>query len=162
MTAQPTQIREATVSSVASRAEAEQLCLRIEQNMAGLLDIIARETALLKSARLSAAADLEREKAEMARRYIADMKLLKGHGAAVSRYAPVAVDKLRRLHERFRAELQINLAVLATAKAVAEDLVRGVSNAIAKRDRAHTYGAQGRIATPAAAPRRGLAVNRSL
>jgi hypothetical protein len=58
--------------------------------------------------------------------------------------SPVAMDDLRRRHDLFRALLQINLTVLATAHAVAEGIIRGVSDELMRKSAPQTYSASGR------------------
>jgi len=52
--------------------------------------------------------------------------------------------------------------VLATAHAVSEGIVRGVSNEITRRSAPHTYGASGRANAPSRAAATPIAVSRSL
>jgi hypothetical protein len=61
-----------------------------------------------------------------------------------------------------RALLQTNLTVLATAHAVSESVVRGVSNEIGRRSTPQTYGASGRANVPTRAAGVPLAVSRTL
>ena len=58
------------------------------------------------------------------------------------------VTTLRRHHDTFRAMLQINLTVLATAHAVSEGIVRGVNTEIQRRNIPNTYTASGQRAAP--------------
>ena len=77
------------------------------------------------------------------------------------RYAPDLLKDIQLRHERFRALLQINLTVLATAHAVAEGLVRGVSVELVRKSSPQVYTASGRNAAgPRAAP--PMAVSRQL
>lgn len=145
-----------------TRADAEQVCERIVETMKKLQALILEETRLFKTGKIAAASELALAKSELARQYSSDMRFAKDNQALLSKLVPVQVDAIRRLHETFRGELQVNLAVIATAKAVSEDLVRGVSNVISKAERPQTYGAQGRMAGTNGAPRHGITVNRSL
>jgi len=58
--------------------------------------------------------------------------------------------------------LQINLTVLATAHAVSEGIVRGVSAEMAQKSAPQTYGASGRHNLPNARHAQPMAVSRSL
>jgi hypothetical protein len=69
---------------------------------------------------------------------------------------------LQRQHDTFRAMLQINLTVLATAHAVSEGLVRGVNTEIQRKNIPNTYTASGRRAAPGPRNITPLAVSRSL
>jgi hypothetical protein len=62
--------------------------------------------------------------------------------------APDLLKDLKDHHDRFRALLQINMTVLATAHAVAEGLVRGVSGELSRKLSPQTYTSYGRAAAP--------------
>ena len=70
--------------------------------------------------------------------------------------------ELIRRHDSFRALLQINLTVLATAHAVSEGIVRGVSGELARKASPQTYGASGRANAPDPRTAPPLAVSRML
>jgi hypothetical protein len=69
---------------------------------------------------------------------------------------------LHRHHDVFRAMLQINLTVLATAHAVSESIVRGVNTEMQSRNIPNTYTSAGRRAAPGPRHMTPLAVSRSL
>ena len=77
------------------------------------------------------------------------------------RYCPF-VNTLRRHHDTFRAMLQINLTVLATAHAVSEGIVRGVNTEIQRKNIPSTYTASGQRAAPGPRNMTPLSVSRSL
>ena len=58
--------------------------------------------------------------------------------------------------------LQLNLTVLATAQAVSEGIVRGVSGEMARKSAPQTYGASGRANVPGRNLAAPLAVSRVL
>jgi hypothetical protein len=80
----------------------------------------------------------------------------------LSQTAPELLTTLHRHHDVFRAMLQINLTVLATAHAVSESIVRGVNAEIQRRNIPNTYTAAGRRAAPGPRHMTPLAVSRSL
>ena len=100
--------------------EAARLCERIETTMDALLQLIEAESKLLRSGKTLAAAAIEGAKNECARAYIDDLGLLRRAGADLDRYAPGPVARLRRRHAEFVSVLQIDLAALATARAVSD------------------------------------------
>jgi hypothetical protein len=106
--------------------------------------------------------DLRSRKAHLTRLYIADTLVLRASHSTLTRLVPDKLDFIRRRHDTFRSLLQINLTVLATAHAVSEGIVRGVSGELARKAEPQTYGASGRAnaPTPRAAP--PLAVSRML
>lgn len=141
-------------------AEAEQLCSAVEAAMTEIIRLVEEETALVRAGHLVAAGDLETRKADAARRYYAEAEKLRIGGPAVGRAAPVAVDRLRRQHESFRALLQINLSVLATARQVSENLLKSVADGVALSVRPKRYGAAGTVAAPGGSA--AIAIDRSL
>jgi hypothetical protein len=137
---------------IASAAEAAQLATEFSQVMEALLGIVEEETRLVRAGRLREAARLELSKSELARLYYVQASRVKGCRTLLAKYSPELFAELRRRHDLFRALLQINLTVLATAHAVAEGLVRGVSGELARRSAPQTYTAAGRnAAAPTAA-----------
>ena len=83
-------------------------------------------------------------------------------GRFLAQAAPDALAELQRRHDAFRALLQINLTVLATAHAVSEGIIRGVSGELQRKSTPQTYGASGRANVPARNAVEPLAVSRSL
>jgi hypothetical protein len=147
---------------ITTAAQAEELTAHFVEVMDTLIEVVQRETELVRAGRLSAATELETSKSELTRLYIADTLLLRASHANLARIVPETLAHIRQRHDAFRALLQINLTVLATAHAVSEGIVRGVSDEMARKARPQTYGASGRATLPgrnAAAP---LAVSRML
>ena len=62
----------------------------------------------------------------------------------------------------FQTLLQKNLTVLATAHAVSEGIIRGVSDELARKRAPSTYGASGRANTPNPQACQPLALSRTL
>jgi hypothetical protein len=81
---------------------------------------------------------------------------------AIARLAPKALDRLRRRHDTLQGLLQTNLTVLATAHAVSEGIIRGVSGELARKQAPSTYGASGRAQAPSAKASPPLAISRVL
>ena len=81
---------------------------------------------------------------------------------AIARLAPEALERLRRRHDTFQGLLRTNLTVLATAHAVSEGIIRGVSGELARKQAPSTYGASGRAQTPSSKTSPPLAISRTL
>jgi hypothetical protein len=142
-------------------AEARQLAAHFAQTMEALVEVIEEETRLVRSGHAQATASLEQRKSELSRTYLMQAARAKASRAFMRQHTPDLLTDLRERHERFRALLQINLTVLATAHAVSEGLVRGVSGEMARKSAPQTYTAYGRNASaPAAVP--PMAVSRQL
>jgi len=147
---------------VAMPSDAEALMRRLREAMDALVAMIEEETALVRDGRLREAALLERTKSDFARSYVADMARLSASGPALARVAPELVEAFRQDHAQFHHALRANMTVLATAHAVSEDLIRGVSGELARKAAPQTYGASGRPAAPGPSTIQPLAVSRML
>jgi hypothetical protein len=66
------------------------------------------------------------------------------------------------MQDNFRAVLQKNMVVLATAHAVSEGIMRRLSGDLARKAAPQVYGASGRTAAPNPRHGRPLAVSRTL
>lgn len=149
-------------SPVATADEAEQAIANLNAIMDRLVGTIEQETAHMRAGRIRDALALDGTKAQLARSYAAESARLKAAKDALGRAAPESLDKLVQRHHAFQALLQTNLVVLATAHAVSEGIIRGVSGELNRKHTPQTYGATGRANVP---PRRSsppLALSRSL
>ena len=151
-----------TARAIASPAEARKLAEELMDVMSGLLGVIERETELVRAGKIREAMALEGEKGELSRRYIVTVEHLKTSQKYLAQVSPELLTTLRRHHDTFRAMLQVNLTVLATAHAVSEGIVRGVNTEIQRRNIPNTYTASGQRATPGPRNMTPLAVSRSL
>jgi hypothetical protein len=154
--------RPARPAQVTSPEVAEKLLRALDAAMDDLLALLERETALVREGKLRAAAELAAEKEEKATYYTRLMLVARDEVKALADYDPTGVAALKRRHELFRAEVQINLAVLATAREVAEDLMRSVAAEVGNGQSAGLYGQRGALPSPVATAARGIALNRSL
>ena len=150
------------VAPITTAIEAEDVIGHFIKIMDALLATVEEETNLVRDGRLRAITRLEQPKAELARLYIADLLRLRANQDYLKQAVPAVLHDLRRRHDTFRALLQINLTVLATAHAVSEGIVRGVSGELARKAAPQTYGASGRPNAPRAHTGQPLVVSRSL
>ena len=100
--------------------------------------------------------------AKLAGEYKRAMDDAEGARELIARSLPDALDRLRKRHTAFQALLQTNLTVLATAHAVSEGIIRGVSGELARKRTPSTYGATGRANAPSAKASQPLAISRTL
>jgi hypothetical protein len=147
---------------VGSAAEGELLIQHILDVMGALLATIEEETELVRAGRLPDAAKLEPVKAELSRLYTDDTARIRASQDYLTQATPELVEDLRRRHDLFRALLQINLTVLATAHAVSESIMRGVSAELARKATPQAYGASGHATPPSAGNMQPLTVSRVL
>ena len=143
-------------------AEARKLAEELMEVMSALLGIIESETELVRAGKIREAMAFEPKKAETSRRYVGVVSRVKASHAYMAKTVPDLLATLRRHHDTFRAMLQVNLTVLATAHAVSESIVRGVNAEVQRRNIPNTYGATGRRVNPTARQLTPLAVSRSL
>jgi hypothetical protein len=141
---------------------AEKAVASLESVMDRLEQAVTEETARVHAGRLRQAAELGEVKIEFARLYISENDHVKAARNAIARLAPEALERLRRRHESFQNSLRTNLTVLATAHAVSEGIIRGVSSELARKQAPSTYGASGRAQVPSSKTSPPLAISRSL
>jgi hypothetical protein len=130
--------------------------------MNALLGIVERETELVRAGQVREAMALEPEKSEASRQYTQAIARLTSSRDYLAQATPDLLSALHRHHETFRAMLQVNLTVLATAHAVSEGIVRGVNREMQRRALPNGYTAAGQHAAPTARHATPLSVSRSL
>lgn len=145
-----------------SIGEAEAAIASLNAIMDRLIETVEEETARVHAGRLSQAMALEETKTELARRYAAESERLRSAKDFLARSLPQAMAALRKRHEDFQALLKTNLTVLATAHAVSEGIIRGVSGELARKQAPTTYGATGRANALGPKASQPLAISRSL
>jgi hypothetical protein len=153
---------EAATHPVANPIEGEALIRHLMEVMDALLGTVEEETTLVRAGKLAEAARLEAVKAELSGMYAADAAKIRASQVYLNRVTPTMAAQLRDRHDLFRAVLQMNLTVLATAHAVSESIMRGVSSELARKATPHGYGASGRAAAPTAASMQPLTLSRVL
>ena len=143
------------------RKQVEEICNGLEAEMETLIGLVQEETALVRSGKLFAAGELQEQKAECARRFVESFGAVQKMRSDLERVAPAAIDRLRRRHEEFRSMLQLNLAVLAAAREVSDNLIDAISAGLGKSHAPRGYGPAG-AAEIGQGRARGLAVDQSL
>jgi hypothetical protein len=152
----------APVPMASNAADARKLAEDLMDVMGALLGVIERETALVRAGKLREAMATETKKTELSRQYVNTVGRLKAGQKYMAQVAPELLTTLHRHHDVFRAMLQVNLTVLATAHAVSEGIVRGVNAEMQRRNVPNTYTSSGRRVTPGPRHITPLAVSRSL
>jgi hypothetical protein len=145
-----------------SAVEAREFANNLIAVMSELLAVIEHETELVRAGKLREAMMSGPKKTELSRHYVVAVGHLKASQAFMQKSAPELLTTLHRHHDVFRAMLQVNLTVLATAHAISEKIVRGVNAEIQRRNIPNTYTAAGRRATPGSRHLTPLSVSRSL
>lgn len=148
--------------AIATAAEAAQFVQQLRRTMADLGAVLAEETALVRAVKMKAAAPLEARKSELSLRYMAELAVLKANSAFLRRASAPALAAIEQDNAALQRVLEVNLAVLATAHAVAEGIIRQVSSTVEAKRAPSAYGANGRATAPPPRATAPVAVIRSL
>lgn len=148
--------------TIGSAGEAEGVVANINIVLDRLMETVAEETARVRAGKLREAADLSETKAELSRQYAIESERVMAARVFIAGALPDAFEALRKRNAAFQTLLQANLTVLATAHAVSEGIIRGVSGELARKRTPSTYGATGRASAPAAKASQPLAISRTL
>ncbi|MFO1109847.1 MAG: hypothetical protein U1E61_11730 [Bradyrhizobium sp.] len=149
-------------SPIATAADARKLAEEVLDVMGKLLAVVEKETELVRAGKVREAMQLEEQKSALSGRYVRAIEALRVAQEHLAQVAPDLLASMKRHHETFRAMLQINLTVLATAHAVSEGIIRGVNAEVQRRNAPNTYTASGQRAAPGPRHITPLAVSRSL
>jgi len=139
---------------------ARDLLAFTEGTLRALVEIMNKETTLLRAARHREAMDLSAEKTRLAQDYVTYSRAVQRQLERLKLEAPNDVSLLKQGHERLATQIAENLKVIATTRNVAEDLLNDVAQQLARTSRPKTYDAGGALNSPKAAGG-GLAVNRA-
>jgi len=150
------------MSPITTKADAEQAIAQIADLIAQLRNVVEQETELVHAGKVRKAAALGSTKSELAGRLFNAGEQLKANAKFLRQAAPASTAALRGVQEAFRAVLQKNMMVLATAHGVSEGIVRRLSGDLARKAAPQVYGATGRAAAPNPRHSRPLAISRML
>lgn len=126
---------------LSDRASAAAFAEQVHGLLVALTQNLRRETeALRRGAYVDGLGDAE-TRAELVHAYRQAFETLRANAQSLSRFIPVKLDELRRLHAEFQKELQRNLAALATARSISEQLLGRLAEQAAAASRPRTYGA---------------------
>lgn len=142
---------------------APELCGLASRTLDALVSILNQETTLLRAGRMRDASALTADKTQLAQDYMTYARSVQRQLPRLRAEAPQAVDDLHRMHDRLATQMAENLRVIATARAVTEDLLTDVAAAMNANARPRTYGAGGLLAQQATlgAGSQGLSINRA-
>ena len=139
---------------------ARDLIAFTEGTLRALVDVMNRETMLLRAGRHDDAMSLGAQKTSLAQEYVVYSRSVQRQLTRLKAEAPSEVALLKRGHERLATQLAENLKVIATVRAVTEDLMSDVATQLARAARPKTYGAGGEL-NASRAMSGGLAINRA-
>jgi hypothetical protein len=149
-------------NAITDAIAAEKAIAGLESIMDQLEQTLTEETARVRAGKLREAGTLSEAKIEFARLYAIESARIRAAKETIERWIPGALNRLRKRHDTFQGMLQTNLTVLATAHAVSEGIIRGVSGELARKQVPSTYGANGRAQAPNTKTTQPLALSRSL
>jgi hypothetical protein len=150
------------MSPIATTMDAEAAINDLAALIEKLSGVVQQETALVHAGQIRSATALEPTKAELAGRLYASGERLKSNVKFLRQAAPAHCAALARVQDAFRAVLQKNMIVLATAHAVSEGIMRRLSGDLARKAAPQVYGSSGRPTVPNPKHGRPLAVSRTL
>ena len=139
--------RAGTRRTVATRAQSEALVTEVRSVMAELGRVLDAEAVHLAAGRIGAGLAEAQVKSDLAAAYMRALEACKANAVALARLAPDAVRELRHDHEAFRRQVERSQAVIATARAVSESLVKSLAAEVDRISCPRGYA-------PAAAPAR--------
>ena len=140
---------------------ARDLIAFTEGTLRALVEIMNKETTLLRAGHHREAGTLSAEKTRLAQDYVTYSRAVQRQAERLKAEAPDAVTMLRTGHERLATQMAENLKVIATTREVTEDLLTDVAQQVARAAKPKTYGAAGQLNQTQAASG-GITVNRSL
>lgn len=129
-----------TRPNLASRAEVAHFLSGFAGVVAELQQLMSEETAHLAAGRIREGLGRAARKAELAASYVASLELARANAVALARFAPDEIAALKLAHAGFRVVVERNQAVIATARAVSEGLIKSVAEDVARQKRPRSYG----------------------
>jgi hypothetical protein len=140
---------------------ARDLIAFTEGTLRALVEVMNQETTLLRAGRHREAGVLSADKTRLAQDYVSYSRAVQRQIDRLKAEAPDDVGMLRLGHERLATQMAENLKVIATARAVTEDLLTDVAQPVARATKPKTYGAAGQMNEPQVSSG-GLTLNRAL
>ncbi|MHA1523041.1 MAG: hypothetical protein ACTSY1_01395 [Alphaproteobacteria bacterium] len=147
---------------IADKQQALALCTSLSATACALMEVIDRETEILKGGRPREIATLQSDKIELSALYLAEMTRLKQHASTVAAFAQEEIQALKPVLQELAAKLVENQDALAAILTVSERLIRTAAmNAVAET-LPSTYGNGAKITPPPDGRATKFAINKSL
>lgn len=125
--------------------EAETLVNSALSALDRLEPIIERETEFFRKGLVRDALALAMDKNEAAQVYTRCLETLKSNAIAIGRFQPARLPDLKSRHEGFAKLMNLNMAVVATARTVSEGLMRDLADTLGQNASPRTYQRGGGI-----------------
>jgi hypothetical protein len=107
--------------------EASNLVEDVLLTMQQLSAVLTEEAHLMQAGRVKEALTHEQTKTELSSTYVLGLECIKANSLALRRVSPLALDKLKKAHLSFAETLSHNQTVLATVRAISENLMRSLA-----------------------------------
>ena len=140
----------------------DEVCAQADTALRELVDIMNEETTLLRRGKLDEAGEVAAKKAEVAQTYVGLARAIQANVEDLRESAPQLLEKLQNGHAALATQMAENLRVLATAKALSEDILNSVASHMGQTGQTAAYGATGQGAPAAAENMKGVSVNATL
>lgn len=128
---------------VAGRPDAERMLGSLAAAMAALQAALETEAGHIAAGRLRQGLAAEGRKAELSAAYLLSLQACKRDVVTLARFAPDRLQAFREAQAAFQASVEQNLAVVATARAVSEGLMRSLAEETRREGQPVGYGARG-------------------
>ena len=145
-----------------NQLDAYELCDKTDRKLVALVDILNKETMLLRAGRLKEAGTLTPEKTQLCQDYVMLARTVKRESERLKKQAPEQLNSLQQRHESLATQMAENLRVLATAKTVAEDILSDVARSVSANAKPKTYNTSGYLSSESPDMAHGLAIDRAL
>ena len=133
---------------VLDKQQAAALVGEIVGAMGELQALLDEESAHVRAGRLRDGLAGQERKAALASGYLRGLEAVKANAIALARCAPDEVARLKSAHAAFARALETNQAVLATARAVSESLLKGIADEMSPARPQGYAGIGGRAPAP--------------
>ncbi len=155
--------QEQAVPRVETAEAADALCVRLSETMTELIDVLVRETDLLKRGRPQDIAALHARKTALSAVMTSDMQLLARNTEFVKKAVPRRIAEIQDQHGNLQLSLSANQDALHAMKAVSEQILHTIAEkAGAKRSGPEVYGNNAGLAAPTPVRPAAISVDRSL
>ncbi|MGV3489972.1 MAG: hypothetical protein ACO1OG_01500 [Devosia sp.] len=141
---------------------AAELCTLALDTLQQLVVVMNEETVLLRTGKARVSAEVTAKKTSLAQEYMGLARSVQRQSVRLKAEAPAMLENLLIGHDRLATQMAENLKVIATARAVTEDLLTDFAETVAARARPKTYGADGTMGAPKSPLASGVSVNRAL
>ncbi|MBX9932319.1 MAG: hypothetical protein K2Y56_12395 [Methylobacterium sp.] len=151
---------------ITDRTGAAALVAQVLATMTALEAVLDAESGFVRQGRLREGLKDSERKASLMGAYLQGLETAKANAIALARFAPDAIESLKAAHKRFAGIVETNQMVLATARSVAENLVKTLADDMSRARVPTVYGmpstAPSPYGRPGAAGSQPLILSRSL